>query len=209
MENFKRYSPVSLAGNPVETDPRNGLEVVLRYENEKDGPFLADLSHIDKWMLQESDLSRVRLLDISIPETTGHCSVGNKTLIIRQSATQALFWHLSGKHREMPRNLPWTDVTDGYALLALAGDAVPKIAETLTPLPLFRPLEHLPFCFRGPVTDIPCQVVVTKQPPDPAMLLLACARGYGQSLAEALLIAGKPWGLSPAGEQRFSELFLL
>ena len=47
-------------------------------------------------------------------------------------------------------------------------------------------------------------VVLEKDEDNPAVLI-ACPRGYGQSMAEALLEEGSEYGLTPGGENIFTD----
>ncbi|NTW35536.1 MAG: hypothetical protein HGB17_05310, partial [Syntrophobacteraceae bacterium] len=78
--------------------------------------------------------------------------------------------------------------------------------ETTTALDLADPSRPAPFFLQGPVLHIPCQLAVVQKSTEQQVILLGCSRGYGQSMAEALLEAGSPWGLRPGGENAFSKI---
>jgi hypothetical protein len=76
--------------------------------------------------------------------------------------------------------------------------------EKLTSLDLAAPNQNAPYLVQGPVLHIPCQVVVLDKGACP-VVLAALSRGYGQSMAHAILESGKDLGLRPAGEKRFFQ----
>ncbi len=77
--------------------------------------------------------------------------------------------------------------------------------EKVSPLDLSAPSKKTPFLFQGPVFHVRCQIVVLGEKGDNAVVLIACSRGYGQSMSEALLDAGKEWDLHPGGETVFRD----
>jgi len=103
----------------------------------------------------------------------------------------------------------FTNVTEAYALLALVGPDVLSIMEKVTVLDLFSPDRKPPFLTMGPVLHVRSQVVVLAREVDSSAVLVACPRGYGQSMAEALLDAGKGRGLRPGGEDTFTGMVAL
>jgi glycine cleavage system aminomethyltransferase T len=179
--------------------------VVLEYENEGSGPFLVDLSHRPKWDLQAPDLEHLTPWGLKVPEQPGRCRVCNGVVAGRQNKTQAAFWHLGAEVHETPLDASLTEVTDGWGLLALMGPEAFRIMEKISSLDLGSPSEEPPFWIQGPLLHVPCQVVVLGRERDRAALLVACSRGYGSTMAPALLDAGRPWGLRPAGEDAFTQ----
>jgi hypothetical protein len=201
---IKRRSPVAFKNQPLQTDTREGWDVVLQYEDEGGGPFLIDLTHLSKWDVQHHDLSQIKPLGGEIPETPGDCVVQGGALIGRLNRIQAVVWHLSTRAPQMPQEDALTDVTEASALLALVGESLFSIAEKMTPLDLSDPAKGVPFLLQGPVLHLPVKVVVLGRKDNHAALLMSCPRGYGQSFADAILDAGSEWGLRPAGEKAFS-----
>ena len=100
----------------------------------------------------------------------------------------------------------FTNVTEAYALLALVGAEAFSIMEKLTSLDLLSPERKPPYLTMGPVLRIRCQVVVLSKEDERSAVLIACPRGYGQSMAGIILEAGKEYGLKPGGEKIFSRL---
>mgnify|MGYP000867238037 CR=1 FL=1 len=63
MNKIPRVGPVFFPG-AVRTEVRNGFEAVLEYENQGPGPWLVDLSHVSKWLIQDRNLSSVKIWEI-------------------------------------------------------------------------------------------------------------------------------------------------
>ena len=206
MEEIKRYSPVTFAHAPVRTQERNGWEVVLEYENEASGPFLIDLSHIGKWDVQGESLSSIRPAGLAIPKDSEQCTVTDRYLINLIKWNWATIWHFSQDMPDFADDFAFTNVTEAYALLALLGEEVFSIMEKTSALDLLSPERKPPFLTMGPVLHVRSQVVVLTRGADKSTVLVACPRGYGQSMAEALLDAGKEWGLRPGGEDIFTGM---
>ena len=205
MVEYLRRSPVELPGLAVRTESRDGFRVVLEYENEGSGPLLVDLSHRPKWDLQAPELASLKPWGIEVPEQPGQCRLCDGVIAGRQSKGQAAFWHLGKEAPERPRDPGFTEVSDGWMLLALVGPETFSIMEKVSSLDLGSPVREPPFWVQGPVLHVPCQLVVLGRERDRSALLLACSRGYGPTMAHALLDAGRPWGLRPAGEEAFTR----
>jgi glycine cleavage system aminomethyltransferase T len=95
----------------------------------------------------------------------------------------------------------FTETTDSHGWLAIIGAAASAVMERVTSLDLFAPGRLPPFLTQGPVLQTPCQIVTAGRDG----VLIAVARGYGQTFADALLHAGRECGLAPAGEERFTH----
>ena len=197
----KHISPISFEAVPSATESRENWEVVLTYEGENDISGLTNLSHWPKWDIQDKSLSRIELSDIHIPDQPGSVFIGDTCIVNRVNATQATIWQYREQVQQWPVLPAMTDVTDAYALVALYGRETARIMEKVTTLDLAQPGKDSPFLLQGPVLHIPMQVVVMKN--DRALLgvLMAFARGYGQTVVDALLDAGEDFGLKPAGEK--------
>jgi hypothetical protein len=199
MEMIRRYSPVVFYKKPLQTEMRNGWKVALEYEDEGQGPYLIDLSHITKFDIQNSDLSHMRPGGQIIPEVAGTCNIKDGCAINRLNRTQAVIWFLAGEQASLPAQTDYTDVTEAFALLAIAGHDVFSVMEKITALDLTPRGKQPPLLLQGPVLHIPCQILV----PAKDIVLIAFSRGYAQSMTEAILQAGSPWNLQPAGERVF------
>jgi hypothetical protein len=203
METIRRYSPVVFNKKPLQTEMRNGWQVVLEYEDEGQGPYLIDLSHIAKFDVQNSDLSRIQPGGHNIPEDPGRGIIKDGWAVNRLNRTQAVIWFLAAKQASLPAQVDYTDITEAFALLAVAGNEAFRIMEKITSLDLTPRGKQLPLLLQGPVLHIACQILV----PAKDIVLIAFSRGYAQSMIEAILQAGSPWNLQPAGE-RFFKNFL-
>lgn len=203
MELYRRRSPVKFPSLASKREIRDGWEVVLEYEDQGDGPFLIDLSHVPKWDVQDAELSEVEPWGDMIPGSPGSCAIQNGSLFSRMNPTQAAIWHLLQIGPVIPPQPACTDVTDAYALMAVLAKDVFSIMEKVTPLDLSTPSKAPPFLLQGPVLHVRCQIVLMGEKRGCSAVMIACSRGYGQSMCEALIDAGKEWSLSPAGETAF------
>jgi len=205
IANNQRLSPVSFPANPVKTENRDNWTVVLEYEGEGDGPWLIDLSHKAKWDLQDGKIAQIRPWGIAVPEKPGQCILENGVLINRMNRTQASIWHLTGDDFAAPDSSAYTDTTDTTLFLALTGKQVFSITEKLTSLDLLDPEKKAPFLLQGPLSHVPCQVVMLYKNEVRGTVLLTCSRGYAHAMANAILEAGEEFGLRPAGENAFEN----
>jgi hypothetical protein len=201
MATLRRYSPVVFHQKPLETQMRAGWEIVLEYEKEGPGPHLMDLSHIPKFDIQNEDLSQFQLSGQTIPELPGACLLVDGWAISRLNPTQAIIWFFSDESAPMPTEAEYTDTTEAYALLAIAGDNAFGIMEKITSLDLAPRSGQPPFILQGPVLQIACQILVPAQ----NIAFIAFSRGYAQSMTEAILQAGAPLKLKPAGDRVFQS----
>ena len=225
-----RRSPVIFGATPAATESRDGWNVVLRYRGECDhaGPFLVDLSHRRRWDYQDSRIATHRPMGLPVPERFGEVGVHGPLVISRMNRTQVAIWHLgpgpapsppsepaalpatagspaaaTPPAPAMPSRAAFTDTGDGHCMLAFVGARVPEVLEHLTSLDLFDPARATPFLTQGPVLHVPCQVVTFAAD----LVVLTCARGYGETFAAAALHSGAIEGLRPAGEKTFNRRF--
>lgn len=163
---------------------------------------LIDLSHRARWDVQGRDIQTVRPFGLAVPPNPGDVAIGAGIMINRMNGTQAALWHVGPDVAPPPPTGPhYTDTTDAHCWLAIVGEAAPAVLESVTALDLFDPARRRPFLTQGPILHVPCQVVTWR---DDAVLI-ACARGYGQTFAEALLASARHEGLRPAGERVFTD----
>ncbi len=204
---IRRISPVSLAAVPEEREERDGWQVVMRYGNEGQGPWLVDLSHRVRWDVQDGRVDALQPGGVGIPEEIGQCRLQDGLLINRMNRTQAAVWHLEGAARDMPSESAYTDVSEATLMLAMFGPHVFGICEKLSALDLAGLQHRPPFLVQGPLAHVPCQIVVMREDDGavPGGILWTCSRGYGRSMVHAVLDAGREFGLRPAGERRFTE----
>jgi len=207
MKSHQRYSPVQFEIRPDRTEIRDGWEVVLHYSNEGKGPFLVDLSHRTKWDVQDANLSKIQPGGVTIPEMPGHCVFQNGILINRMNRTQAAVWHLLGDSPDIAQGSAFTEVTESAAFLVIMGreGEIFSIMEKVTSLDLRLPENKQPFLVQGPISHVPCQIVVFNEKERGSAILFTCSRGYGMFMKQELLDTGTKWGLHPGGEIVFSN----
>ena len=200
MGSIKRRSPVIFEAEPESSEVRDGWDVVQVFKDEAGNSGLSDLSHWPKRDLQDKDPSRIAMEGGVVPDSPGQVSIQNGCIISRLNRTQAVVWQFGKDPDKWPSHSAVTDITDAYALLGLFGPSTGGILEKVTALDLWPGDKSPPFLLQGPVLHIPMQVVVVGDQPG---VLMAFARGYGQSVVDALLEAGAEFGLKPAGERSF------
>ncbi len=203
---YQRRSPVVFPSRPLKTDIRDNWTVVLEYADEGDGPYVIDLSHKVKWDVQSADISNIKPFGLTIPEKPGECLFKNSVLAGRLNRTQAMVWDLSETPSETPDQNSFTDVTEAQLLMAIVGREASQIFEKLTALDFNDPGKKSPYVLQGPVSHVPSRVVSLRSS-EPPVFLLSCSRGYGHSMVEAVLDAGREWDMTAAGENMFLSFF--
>lgn len=202
---IKRQSPVRFKISPLKTEVRNNWTVALAYDEEGDGPWLADLSYKARWDLQDGRIDGQTVCNLTVPEKAGRCTFADNTLINRMNGTQASIYHLGTGAPAMPDFPGYTDVTEATVFLSLFGPRAFFIAEKLTNLNFLDPVSKAPFLLQGPFCHVPCQIVTLEKSSEGAGgFVLTCSRGYADSMVSAILEAGSEFDLRPAGEDRFS-----
>jgi len=201
---MERQSPVQLPGRPEKMKMRDHWPVILEYADERPGPSMVDLSHCRRWDIQGRDLSEAFPSEFSLPDSPGRVVLHATGLTGRTGQRQAFLW-LFDEMAAAPAGAGCTEVTDGALCLALLGRDVFQITEKLTSLDLGNPKRQAPFLLLGPFSHVTCQLVVLKNDPADAAVLVACARGFAHDMVHAVLRAGEEFGLKPAGETRFME----
>lgn len=205
MIEIKRESPVRFDARPKSSEVRDNWTVALEYDDEGSGPFIVDLAHKTRWDMQDGDIGAFTLCDLAVPEAPGQSILADGTLINRMNHTQASIWHLGPSAPAMPDEAPYTDTSEATVFLALFGQKVFLLAEKLTNLDFTDPEKSAPFLLQGPFCHVPCQIVTLEKTIDGrGGFLLACSRGYGDSMVHAIMEAGAEFGLRPAGENRFN-----
>lgn len=206
MTGIPRYSPVTFNSRVRNSEIRGNWEIVLEYQEEGPGPWLVDLSHKPRWDLQDSQIDNPSSSGLAVPPRPGDCLLKKNRLINRMNRTQAAIWHLGIEEMNLPDFKGFTDVTDATVFLALLGPDVFHVAEKLTALDLMNPARTAPFFLQGPLCHVPCQIVILERHADMSGgYLLACSRGYADSMVQAVLLEGQEFGLRPAGETRFAN----
>lgn len=205
MPQIKRQSPVRFKTGPLKAEVRDNWTVALTYRDEGEGPWLVDLCHKTRWDLQDRNIGAMSVGDQAVPERPGKCSLSNHRLINRMNATRASICRLGVGAPDIPDAPGYTDVTEATLFVALFGPRAFRVAEKLTNLDFMDPTKKTPFLLQGPFCRLPCQIVILeKQADGSGGFLLACSRGYSESMVEAILEAGAEFGLHPAGEDRFT-----
>jgi hypothetical protein len=209
MTNIERRSPVQFKSSIQKSEVCDNWTVVLAYADEGQGPFLVDLSHKTRWDLQDKNLARFKPLGKEVPEIPGTCRMEDGILINRMNRTQAAIWHLLPGASDLPAESGYTDVSDATICLALFGPNALAVVEKLCALDFLDPGKHAPFLLQGPFSHVPCQLVLMERGQGfDGGLLLTCSRGYAQSMVHAVMGAGAEFGLTPAGEKRFTDWLL-
>ncbi|MDM8536782.1 sarcosine oxidase subunit gamma SoxG [Desulfobacterales bacterium HSG17] len=205
MTDIKRLSPVAFNKQPIKTQVRDNWVIALEYDDEGDGPWITDLSHVTKWDVQASDIAEQKPCDISIPDTPGKSKLENGVLINRMNRTQASVWHISGDAPEIPEASAYTDTTESTMCLALFGKDVFFITEKLSALDFQDPEKESLFLLQGPFSHVPCQIVTLKKSDANSGIIFTCSRGYGHDMVHAIMDAGAEFDLRPAGENMFKR----
>ena len=206
LNNTQRISAAHLAGRPVQEEARDGWPVVLEYADEGPGPWLVDLSHCMRVDIQGRPMDGLIPYDIAEPANPGDVSILGMTLVARMGPAQAGLWCFDPTVEIAP-HFNRTQITEGTLGLALLGRNSFRIAEKLTSLDLAPPRRKPPFLVQGPFCHVPCQLLVLQTAPGSEMLVLSCSRGYGRDMVHAIQEAGDEFGLRPAGENRFVQMF--
>lgn len=205
MKDIQRVSPVVFKSTPLKTEKRDNWEVVMEYKGETDGPCLVDLSHRQRFDLQDANLSAMTPLGINIPAEIGKSVLDNGILANRMNRTQVSLFNLGQDIVTMPGDPGYTEVTESTLCVALMGKEVFRICEKLTALDFMDPERVAPFLFQGPLSHVPCQIVTLSKEGDKSGIILTCSRGYGRDMIHSILDAGAEFKLAPAGEKRFSS----
>jgi len=200
-----RQGPIIFNRQVARTTGHLGWEVVLEFEGEGNGPWLVDLSHLQRWDYQDMELDSTAPFGLSMPAEPGQVVLQDDKLIARMNRTQAMIVCLrTGDSIESPTAVGFTDITDAHCMLAVVGPATPGVMEHVSNLDLFNPGRKMPFLTQGPIMHIPCQVVTLSE----ECVLMSFSRGYGQSFADAILHAASGCDLRPGGESVFNNRFL-
>jgi len=199
---LRRQSPVQFDAVAAEEAEHEDWQVVLAFEDEKEGPWLIDLSHRQRWDFQDIDVGSKSPFGLQVPARPRQVSVQRGFLITRMNGTQTAIWHLGQSQTEAaPDDAACTDMTDAHCMLAVLGAGTHRVMEHLSKLDLFEPRRILPFLTQGPVMGLPCQVVTLGAD----CVLMTLSRGYGQTFADAMLHAASGCNLEPGGENRFNR----
>ena len=207
MKNYKKLSPISIPFAPETTIERDGWEIALTYRDEDPSLAIIDLSHIRKWEIYAHTLSPQSLSTLQIPDRPGEISLNNEVLIALCRPSVALAFQFGDSPFTSSGTTTYTELTDGYALLALIGNDGPRIMEKITDLDLtLTSSQHARF-IQGPLLGTPVKIMVFSIGDCDTGMLISIARGFGQATVNAILDAGIEFGLKPAGEKVFERWF--
>jgi hypothetical protein len=199
-----RQSPIIFDRKAAERRDSYGWEVVLEFEGEGGGPWLVDLSHLQRWDCQDAELDSTSPFGLSMPAEPGQVIFQDDKFVARMNRTQAMIVCLrSGDAIEMRNTVGLTDITDAHCMLAVVGAETPCVMEHVSNLDLFKLGRKMPFLTQGPIMHIPAQVMTL----DVDCVLMSFSRGYGQSFADAILHAASGCDLRPGGELVFIKRF--
>ncbi len=205
MSQIKRESPVHFGVSPKASAVRDNWTVALEYDDEGRGPWIVDLACKIRWDLQDSNIGELAPCDLAVPAAPGQSVLSGGILINRMNRTQVSIWHLGADTPPLPEETGYTDTSESTVFISLFGPKVFQLAEKLSNLDFMDPAKAAPFLLQGPFCHVPCQIVTLQKGADGSGgFLLACSRGYGDSMVHAILEAGAEFGLRPAGENRFN-----
>ena len=182
--------------------------MVLEYEGEGGGPWLVDLSHLQKWDCQDMELDSTAPFGLSMPAEPGQVVFQDGKIITRMNRTQAMITCLRtgdsiesveralGIHRRNgcvlhagrsgARNIlcDGTCEQSGHFSSRAGTDAVPDARA-----------DNAHSCSSRDSGPVDC-------------VLMSFSRGYGQSFSDAILHAASGCDLRPGGENVFNKRFL-
>ncbi|MCP4719064.1 MAG: hypothetical protein GY860_06360 [Desulfobacteraceae bacterium] len=203
-----RTSPIKFNLEPLTVDKIDSWKVVKEYKNQKQGPLLIDLSHRPSWDFQDKDVLSFNKPEFSIPADMNGITRQGNLFVSRMNQTQVQLWSFDGKTPPLESLGPFcTDITDGQAVMALMGNNLDLVFESMLPLEMFKPGENCMQLFQAPLFHIPCQILVLDRSEKMKVVIISCPRGYGKDMTKAILKSAIPHGLNPGGENAF-ELWL-
>lgn len=204
---MKRISPVRMPLKAEKTEIRNYFEVKLSYQGETSGPSLVDLSHISKWEIETSDLDKkMNDINFSVPLKPCDAFLSKKKAVCRLTSTRVLIWDFDGRDDELLKQSgTFNDLTDGNALFFLTGEGLLSIMERLVEMDLDLKNQSDLLFLQGPVIGVPAKILVCINQQYQMGMFISVGRGFGQSIADAILAAGAETDISPAGEYVFSR----
>lgn len=200
----QRLSPLHMKLPPHEVMEWKGWQVVSTYlgENPHSPLAVTDLSHIPKYTLQSRRLGSMHSGDKRIPERPGGVSLQKGIMITRLTPSECRLMVLD-RTQEVQYGPEYTDVTDAFAAFALMGPRCLDALSKLSAVDLEGSRTSPPSAALAPLEEITCLFIYLKGRRGIPGLIVSVARGYGQFLLKAFTDAGKEWGMSPAGWQRF------
>lgn len=202
----RRTSPFDMGWMPEEVVRLNGWDVALTYrgESRRSRLFVVDLSHVPKWAFHQKDMAPPESAGPLMPQKPGEVGMDGDRLMVRLTPTECLILVLRGE-APVPEEVACTDITDGYAALALVGPQCFEVLRKLSPVDMEAPGQEVPCAAQAPVHDLRCLLVRQEGKEAIPGLIILGDRGYGRFLLDLFLDAGKEFGISPAGWRRFES----
>lgn len=205
MTALQRQSAVQFDVDVAKEEVRDNWSVIFEYRDEGEGPWLVDLSHKERFDLQDGKIGERSPGGVSMPPGPGVSTYASGMLINRMNATQASIYCLGAEQPELDIDSAFTEVTENTIFLAIFGPKTFWLTEKLTSLDFLAQDKTTPFLLQGPFCHVPGQIVtLQRDAKGSGGILLTCSRGYARSMVEAILGAGAEFGLRPAGEDRFA-----
>jgi len=203
---IKRISPLHIGLEPERTISRRGWEIPLSYLGERTRAdlFISDLSHVPKWCLRGPDLDNQEPAGLKMPTKPGAVTEGEGILLVRLISSEARIMVIRDSIPSFNEPI-YTDITDGYATLAVVGHKCFDVLSKLSSVDMEGPAA-LPAAL-APVEELTCLIIRIEGKDEVPGIIVSGARGYGHFLIEAFMDAGKEYGIQPAGWQRFSAWF--
>ncbi|MFH1350730.1 MAG: hypothetical protein ABII26_07295 [Pseudomonadota bacterium] len=200
----KRISPLNMEMQPDQVIVRDSWEIALTYLGEKkyNPHFIADLSHVPKWILQWHDLDSIQPAGLPMPARPREVTLEQGILIIRLTPGECRIMALGHESPECD-GPQYTEVTDAFAALAVVGPQCMEILNKLGSVDLDRPGQAVPCAAQAPIAEVPCLITRLHGQENIPGLIVTGVRGYGHFLLKVFLDAGKEFGLSAAGWNRF------
>jgi sarcosine oxidase gamma subunit len=201
-----RTPPFDIGWVPEEVENLNGWSTALTYVGEKRHSrlFLTDLSHLPKWALHGKDLDDAASLGLRVPPRPGEVRVDGEKFMVRLSPTECLITVFRG---ETPAgdDPAMSDMAEAYAAFAVVGSPCLEVLKRLSPVDLEAPGQGVPCAAQAPIHDLRCVIVrLEGREAIPGLIILG-DRGYGQFLLDVFLDAGREFGISPGGWNRFAH----
>jgi hypothetical protein len=200
---IRRISPLDIGLEPERTVNRNGWEIPLTYvgERKRADLFISDLSHVPKWCLRGADLDDEKPAGLDMPRKPGAVMMDQGVLLVRLISSEARIMALGEKTPGFS-GANYTDITDGYATMAVVGAKCFDVLGKLSAVDLEGPAASR--AALAPVEELTCLMVRLQGEGGIPGIIISGARGYGHFLLDAFLDAGKQYGIQPAGLQKFS-----
>lgn len=201
---LKRKSPVDMGLEPERVFVSDGWEIPLSYVGEmrRSECYVSDLSHVSKWTIQGADLDSRRPLGLTMPGKPRLAVLSDGRLLARLSPSEARLLML-GKERPALNDPFATDVTDGYAALGVVGPKCYALLSKLSGVDLAG--DPAPSIALAPLDDVTCFIAQLEGQGKTPGLVITCARGYGHFLLDVVLDAGREFGITVAGWERFGS----